>query len=167
MTVAEVVGREIRVVIPGPPFSQPRPRARARGRFAQVYEPKEAKAWKGVAQVHMQEALRLAGKTAPAFSSAVEVLIVAVFPCPKGDYRKSMPVGRRPYVGSKDWDNVAKAVCDSANSLLYVDDRLIARGTVECWVGAQDEAPYVEMRVRALDPATVSAPLLEAAEARR
>lgn len=150
MSAAPTGATEIRVRIPGPPFSQPRPRARARGRFAQVYEPAEAKAWKGVAQVHILEALRAAGLAAPAFSTAVEVYIEAVFPCPKGDYRKSAPVGRRPYVGSKDWDNVAKAVCDSANSLLYVDDRLVARATVECWVAAQDEAPYVEVRARAI-----------------
>jgi Holliday junction resolvase RusA-like endonuclease len=138
----------VTVVIPGPPFSQPRPRARARGRFAQVYEPKEAKLWKGVAQVHMQQALREAGLGAPAYTGPVEIEIVAVFPCPVGDHRKREPIGRRPYVGSKDWDNVGKAVCDAANSLLYVDDRLIARAHVECWVAAQGEAPYVRFVVR-------------------
>jgi Holliday junction resolvase RusA-like endonuclease len=136
------------VRIPGPPFSQPRPRARARGKFAQVYEPKEAKSWKGAAQVHMQEALRAAGLGPPAFNQAIDVVIEAVFPCPKADYRKSAPVGRRPYVGLKDWENVAKAICDAANGILYLDDRQIAHGDVWCWVGAQDEAPYVQITVR-------------------
>jgi Holliday junction resolvase RusA-like endonuclease len=159
----------ITVRIPGPPFSQPRPKARAFAGHAQIYEPKEAKVWKGAAQVHMLEALRVAGLSAPAFppDMALEVVVTAVFACPKGDYRRRDPIGRRPYMGLKDWDNVGKAVCDAGNGVLYVDDRYIARGTVECWVGAQDEAPYVELVVRALRDVDeyggrVTHPLLEA-----
>ncbi len=95
----------------------------------------------------MLEALRAAGLTAPAFTGPLDVRIVAVFPCPMGDYRKT-PVPRRPYVGQKDWDNVGKAICDAANGVIYGDDRLIAHAEVWCWVGAQGEAPYVEMVVR-------------------
>lgn len=146
--------REIRVVIPGPPFSQPRPKARAFAGHAQVYEPKEAKNWKGSAQVHMQEALRRVGLATPAFTEGpLEAFVFAVFPCPKSDYRKRDPIARRPYIGLKDWDNIGKATCDAANGVLYLDDRLIARGTVECWVGAQGEVPYVELVVRAFDAA--------------
>lgn len=159
----------LRVVIPGPPFSQPRPKARAFAGHAQIYEPKEAKVWKGAAQVHMLEALRVAGLAPPAFSEVpLEAFVLAVFPCPKGDYRKRDPIGRRPYMGLKDWDNVGKAVCDAANGVLYTDDRIIARGTVECWVGAQGEAPFVELVVRefystatAIQPSG-QAPLFEA-----
>jgi len=114
-----------------------------------VYEPAEAKSWKGSAQVHMLAALQAAGAQAPAFGGPVEVSIVAVFACPKSAYRKREPLTRQPYVGPKDWDNIAKAVCDAANGIMYTDDRLIVRGVVECWVGAQDEAPYVELVVRA------------------
>jgi Holliday junction resolvase RusA-like endonuclease len=133
------------VSIPGPPFSQPRPRVRARGGFAQVYEPKEAKSWKGAAQVHMREAMREA-KLQP-MQGPLVVSIVAVFECPKSEHRK-MPVPRRPYVGRKDWDNVAKATCDAGNGVLYLDDRQIAKAEVTCYVGAQGEAPGVHLIVR-------------------
>jgi len=138
------------VRIPGPPFSQPRPKARAFAGHAQIYEPKEAKVWKGAAQVHMLEALRVAGLSAPAFPPDVplEVVVTAVFACPKSRYRKNVEAGRSPYLGLKDWDNIGKAVCDAANGILYVDDRYIARGEVQAWVGEQGEAPYVEITIR-------------------
>lgn len=139
------VGLGILVRVPGPPFSQPRPRFARRGKFVKTYDAPEAKSWKGAAHVHMHEAMRAAGLQP--FVGPVVVRIVAVFECPKSDRRKTQAVPRRPYTGLKDWDNIGKAVCDAGNGVLYLDDRQIARGSVTCWVGAQCEAPYVEIYV--------------------
>ena len=72
--------------------------------------------------------------------------MVAVFPCPKGDERKGSPRPRRRYVsGRNDWDNIGKAVSDAGNSVLWLDDGQVWRGSVERWIGAQGEAPHVEV----------------------
>ena len=131
--------------IPGPPFAQPRPRFARRSKFVKTYDAPEAVSWKGAAQVHMRGAMRAAGLSP--YDVPLYVRIVAVFECPQSDHRKTAPVPRRPYVGLKDWDNIGKAVCDAGNGVLYLDDRLIARASVTCWVGAQGEAPYVEIYV--------------------
>jgi hypothetical protein len=59
----------------------------------------------------MQAALERAGLTAPAFTGSVEVEIEAVFELPRSAWRKTAPVPRQRGRGSKDWDNIGKAVC--------------------------------------------------------
>lgn len=149
------MAREITVTIPGEPFALMRARSSAQrmgGKvFARHYDPKENRSWKGAAQVVMMDALRRAGMTAPAFGELCEVEIVAVFSLPKGQHRKRSPVPRRRSGNLKDWDNVGKAVCDAGNGVLWLDDHLIARGSVEKWTGAQGEAPHVRITVREID----------------
>ena len=140
--------------IPGEPCSQGRPRAfRYRAKDGQqrvgMYDPQKSRSWKGVAQVHMQQAMDAAGQTAPLYlsHSPVDVLVVAVFTCPRGDYRKG-PVPRRPHAKRGDAENIAKAVMDAATGILWVDDAQVARLVVEKWIGAQGEAPGVVVEVR-------------------
>jgi len=78
----------------------------------------------------------------------VEVEILAVFPCPQRFRKKALPIMRRPFTGFRDWDNIAKAVCDAGNGLLYGDDRQIFRGTVTRVYGEPDEPPHVRVVVR-------------------
>lgn len=137
----------IRVEIPGPPHAQMRPRTRVvavggRKPFAQVYDAPESRSWKGSAQVHMQQAM----DGMPALTCPVRIRILAVFELPASKHRKS-PHPRTHYVGQKDWENVAKAVCDAGNGVLWVDDRQVARAEVRCIVGAQGEAPRIVIRV--------------------
>jgi Holliday junction resolvase RusA-like endonuclease len=45
---------------------------------------------------------------------------------------KSVPEHKRPFhTVSPDWDNVAKAVTDAANGILFCDDRQIVFATIE------------------------------------
>jgi Holliday junction resolvase RusA-like endonuclease len=139
------------ITIPGEPFAQPRARAARRGRFVRLYDPPDAVAWKGTAQVHIANAMREAGMVAPAFPDGGVILeILAVFSCPKSDHRKRDPRPRRPKLGVRDdWDNIGKAVSDAANGLLWVDDGHVVRGSVVRIIGAQGEAPFVRVTVRA------------------
>lgn len=143
----------LQATIPGEPVAQGRGRAFYRpGLGVRVFDPAKSRAWKGVAQVHYQEALKAASLAAPAFVGPVEVHVLAVFTCPRSQYRKRDPVPRRPKATKPDASNILKAVEDAANGLLFVDDSQIARVTVERYVGAQEEAPFVRVTVRALEP---------------
>lgn len=148
-TPATSAPREIVVRIPGEPVAQGRPRAFVnRQGQARVYDPEKSRSWKGQAQVHMREALEAATVGAPLFAEGpVELRVVAVFTCPKSDWRKR-PVERRPKHTRPDAENVAKAIQDAGTGLLWLDDSQITRLIVEKFVGAQEEAPYVELVVR-------------------
>lgn len=126
------------ITIPGEPVGHGRPRAASTG-GGRV---------RGVAQVHMQAAMEAAGLNVPAFGEQlVELEVLAVFPCPKSHWKKRVPLARRPYGGRRDWDNLAKAVGDAGNGVLWLDDAQVWRGTVARVYGAQGEAPHVRVRV--------------------
>jgi Holliday junction resolvase RusA-like endonuclease len=139
------------VIVPGEPIAQGRPRGFYKpGLGVRMYDPAKSRSWKGAAQVHYREALERAGLQAPAFpDGAVELHVLAVFTCPLSKHRKRDPIGRQPHTGNKDADNIGKACADAANGILWADDRQVARLVVEKIVGAQGEAPRVEMTVQA------------------
>ena len=142
--------KALAVVIPGEPVAQGRPRAFYRpGLGVRVFDPAKSRSWKGVAHVHYQEALAKAGASTPFLAGPVELRVVAVFTCPKSAHRK-IPVPRRPKAGRPDPDNLGKAVMDAGNGILFGDDSQVARLVVEKWIGAQGEAPFVEITVRDL-----------------
>jgi Holliday junction resolvase RusA-like endonuclease len=101
-------------------------------------------------------AIRNAGHERPMFLEGVPITVrvLAVFPCPKGAQRKRMPVPTRPYVAQiNDGDNLAKAVMDAGNGVLWNDDGQVAHLVVERWWGAQGEAPFVRVTVQEWTPA--------------
>lgn len=150
----------IEVVVPGPPCAQQRGRATvvrgkggkvlmsAKGQpIIRVYDPEKSSSWKGVAQYHMKQAM--VGHSA--FQGAVAVAILAVFPCPRSDYKKRTPTPRRYHMKQRgDADNLAKAVLDAAKGVFWLDDCQVARLEVEKHIGAQGEAPYVLVRMTTL-----------------
>jgi Holliday junction resolvase RusA-like endonuclease len=117
-------------------------------------DPTRSRSWKATAQAHALDAVqRATGVTAPPFpaDAPLEVLVLALFPCPSGDHRKREPRPRRWHTKAQgDADNLAKAVLDAGNGVLWLDDRQVARLVVEKMIGAQGEAPRVELVVRPL-----------------
>lgn len=135
------------VIIPGPPQPQQRVKATMRGKHAGVYEPQASRSWKGTAQVLMLEAAR-AGEMTWGGDDPLSVSIVAVFACPTTAHRKR-PVPRRWHTKAQgDADNIAKAVLDAGNGVLWNDDRQVAVLHVCKVIAAQGEAPYVLVTVR-------------------
>lgn len=136
------------ITIPGPPQPQQRSRAVLRGGRAGVYEPKESRSWKGTAQVWMQKEMR---KRKPWEAGvALSVDIEAVFPCPASAHKK-IPVGFRWHTKAQgDCDNIAKAVLDAGNGVLWDDDRQVAMLTVRKFVAAQGQLAHVRVRVEEL-----------------
>jgi Holliday junction resolvase RusA-like endonuclease len=144
-----------RCTIPGLPHGQGRPRAVRRGAFVGVHERPEDRSWKAYAQGCYQQALfrgaHLVAGPPPLFFDPVRVEIEATWPCPKSA-KKADRARRRPRVGKPDCDNLAKAVLDAANGVLWVDDAQVAELVVRRWVGVEGEAPRVEVRVEGLIP---------------
>lgn len=143
----------VRITIPGEPVAQGRGRV---GRWkakdgregVTVRDPAKSRSWKGVAQVHMRDAVGVGHPLDESHwlphTGPVRLSILAVFSCPKSDHRKRDPRPRRRACGSRnDVDNIAKAVMDAGNGILWLDDGQIAELYVEKWIGAQGEAPAV------------------------
>ena len=152
----------LHVLIPGPPVAQGRGRAfaytpKGGGKpRASVFDPKNSRDWKATAQQHMTVALMEVAELLPdedvyaSLEGPLEVHLLFVFEMPKSRHRKTMPRPREWYVGQKDIDNMAKAVLDAGNGVLWIDDRQVARIHAEAIVGRQGEMPRVELIVRPL-----------------
>jgi Holliday junction resolvase RusA-like endonuclease len=137
----------IRVLIPG----EPKAYGVNTTRKGHVYERKGSRNWKATAQQHMMDAV----EHRPHFAEGVPVKldVTAVFPCPKSDHRKRIPVPRRWHTKAPDLSNVLKAVEDAGNAVLWADDRQVTIANVACLIGAQGEAPFIEVVAKGLEAA--------------
>jgi Holliday junction resolvase RusA-like endonuclease len=82
----------------------------------------------------------------------LSVSILAVFPCPKSEYLKRTPRPIRWHTKKNgDVDNIAKAVLDAGNSILWLDDSQVAMLHVGTVIAAQGDAPSVRVEVHTLD----------------
>jgi len=135
----------LKVVIPGEPVAQGRPRAfRLPGGGVRMYDPAKSRSWKAEARAAIVNALDDQDLAIAFPDGAVIVLVRAVFSCPKSDFRK-IPRVRRPHAKLPDAENVAKAALDAGTGALWRDDSQVALLTVEKWIGAQGERPYVQI----------------------
>lgn len=145
-TAPPAVAREtLRVVVPGEPCAQGRPKFARMGKFVRAYDPKKSRNWKAMAVEFIKAT---AASDAIVFPDGpLRVMVTAVFTCPRGDHRKT-PVARRLHPKRPDAENVAKAVLDSGTAAgIWQDDSQVAILLVQKWIGAQGEAPYVAMEV--------------------
>jgi len=140
----------IRIVIAGEPVAQGRPRAfKTPSGFIRTYDPTKSRNWKAAARDVMARALTGGAILHP--EGPCEVHVLAVFSCPPSQYRKRDPWPRRWHAKRPDAENVCKAVLDAGTGVLWSDDAQIARLFVTKAIGAQGEAPYVEVRVGSLE----------------
>lgn len=131
----------ISFAIPGEPNANRRPRARRVGAFVRVHQDPRDLSWKGCAQVLMQAAM--AGR--PPLDVPCELHIRAIWECPASLRRKREPRPADWHPCAKDADNVAKSVMDAGNGVLWTDDHLIVRLTVEKRRAPQGESSRVEV----------------------
>lgn len=150
----------IRIRVPGEPRPHARPRFVRKTGHARTAD--KDLDWRGRAQVHMLEAVCKAAGVDPedlnpfapvlgVLEEAVRVTVTAVFTCPKSDHRKRSPRPRRWHTKRGDTDNIAKAVLDAGNGVLWNDDAQVADLHVTKLIGAQGEAPFVEIEVSPLN----------------
>jgi Holliday junction resolvase RusA-like endonuclease len=136
----------LRVVIPGEPIAQGRPRFARRGPYVVAYDPPRSRSWKQCAQAHMAAAMTQVG--ASLFSGPVKVTITARFSCPRSEWRKREPLAERPHVKRPDLENVIKAILDAGTGVVWHDDSQVSALDAQKLVAAQGAAPSVEMWVQ-------------------
>lgn len=141
------------VSLPLAPQPQQRARIARTRRGVRLMDPERSRAWKEAAGLLLGAAARRAGWRMPEPGVPLEVTMRATFACPKAEQRRA-PVGPRWHAkATADADNVAKAILDSANGVLWPDDRQVARLAVEKVIGAPGEPPRVDLAVRVLEVA--------------
>lgn len=128
----------IPLTIPGPPV--PWGRARPSNRTGRPITPKRYRRWKEAAR----EELAVRWRGAP-LDGPVSLSVSAYWPRPKRMSRGA----REPRIGREDADNVAKAVMDAGNGILYGDDRQVVELQARKWYAASGEAPRIEIVVGA------------------
>jgi Holliday junction resolvase RusA-like endonuclease len=108
-------------VVTGKPTGKGRPRASTRGGFVRMYT--DAKTL-GYEAAIADEAARAMGKMEP-FETPMQMQVSCYYPIPKSWSKKKQQdaVDGELYPKVKpDLDNVAKAVLDAINGIVYVDD---------------------------------------------
>lgn len=136
----------IYIEIPGEPIGQGRPRATVgKNGKPRVYSPKTSSQWRARAAFFMKQAM------AKPFEGPVRLAIDAIFALPKSLQRKKNPrIHRSPCTKKPDFDNIAKAVCDAGNGILFLDDSQVCDCRVRKFYGAQGEAPVVWIAIEEL-----------------
>jgi len=85
----------------------------------------------------------------------LKVTILAVFACPKNAAKRRPLLGRLWRVSRPDLDNVAKAVCDAGNAVLWLDDKQIVDLRVQKVIASTLELPRVVVFVEAATPTCI------------
>src|SRR5688572_7881130 len=141
-------------VIPGHPHAQGRPRMSVRQGRAHVHDPESNRIWKDFAQYHLQAQLKRHNRGAPLYGEGPLCLVVTGIFRPPGR-PGSRNSARAWHARRPDSDNLAKAVLDAANGILFKDDAQVARLVVSKIVAAANEQACVEIQAWPL-PAEVS-----------
>lgn len=135
--------------VPCIPVAQPRQRHRIiNGKdrsFVGNYTPKNSPV--NGFKAACQQAASLVYQGAPVDGPLVAD-IVFVMPRPSNKIWKTRSMPRYPHTGKPDRDNLAKAVFDALEGLVYRNDSLIFDGTITKWVASGDEQPHAEVVIR-------------------
>lgn len=136
----------LRVVVPGEPVAQGRPRAFRMGAALRVVDPAKSRSWKGVAQVHALALLADADIRRPAFPTGPLTMTVDAYFTRK-HFPKRVGPERQPKPSRPDADNIGKCCLDAMNDVLYGDDAQVVELVVRKWYCAEAESPGVEIQV--------------------
>ncbi|MBR0764214.1 RusA family crossover junction endodeoxyribonuclease [Bradyrhizobium japonicum] len=126
----------ITITLAGVPQGKGRARAFLRHGHIRHYTPDRTRSYEGMIRTAAMEALG----NRQAFDEPVELILRAVFPAPASwsnrkraqAYTGSIKPGKKP-----DLDNIAKAWNDALNGVVYRDDSLICRMSLEKRYGPQ------------------------------
>lgn len=147
----------ISFTVPCVPVPQPRPRAVSRGNHASVYNPTSIKTAEGRKPhpiVEFKAAVRYCAMQAyqgPPLTGPLSMRLRFELPRPKSMIWKKKEMLLAYHTGPKDIDNMAKAVMDALNKLLYVDDGQVCELQAEKLIVAGGEQPHVYVYIEEID----------------
>lgn len=140
--------KTITFTVAGAPVAQPRQRHRiiqAHGRvFATNYTPAKdpVQSWKSF----VRDAAYQAG--AEIMTGPIKMAIVFFLPRPQSLCRKKDPEGTIPHTGSKDVDNLYKAVTDCLIGVCYRDDKQIFEARIMKFYHEKSSGPRAEIELQ-------------------
>lgn len=116
-------------VVLGPPQGKGRPKASSRGGFVRMYTPAPTRLY----EAKIAKMAVLAHADWPVLETPISLRVVAHHPIPVSwSKRKQQQALQGELVpGKPDLDNVAKAVLDALNGVIYVDDKQVVRLVAE------------------------------------
>jgi crossover junction endodeoxyribonuclease RusA len=118
----------------GLPKAQPRVKARACGKFAQVYTPKCADDWKMIVRYQANEAWQQSMYGPTPWEGPLRVDLTFYFPRPKSHFRSNgelKPTAPLWHTTKPDRDNSDKAVLDALTNLgIWHDDKQVCDGRI-------------------------------------
>jgi len=136
--------------VPAIPIAQPRPRACRRGGHASVYEAEKGHpihAFKLAARLVARMALR--GRKP--LVGPVGVSLQFLMPRPKSRVWKTKPMPWEWHASKPDVDNLAKAILDALNGILWLDDGQVCHLVVAKRISSGNEKPCVNVSVTELE----------------
>ena len=139
---------ELKLVIPGEPCAQARPRFSTKGGFVRAYDPEKSRNYKAyIKYIASQEVQKVGWKVT---EQPIEVSIRAFMQIPKSKPKKFKMAaldGKLRPTKKPDVDNIFKAVTDALNGIAYADDKQIVKAAQSKWYA---EEPRMEVSVKVL-----------------
>jgi Holliday junction resolvase RusA-like endonuclease len=116
-------------VVPGQPVGKGRPRASSRGGFVRMYTDAKTLSYE---QLIAKQA-RYAMGHLEVLATPISMRIVALYSIPASwsKRKKQLALSGDLIPGKPDLDNVAKAVLDALNGVVYQDDKQVIRLVIE------------------------------------
>ena len=116
-------------VVLGPPQGKGRPKASSRGGFVRMYTPAATRQY----EEKISRSAALARADWPVLETPISLRVVAHHPIPiSWSKRKQQQALQGDLVpGKPDLDNVAKAVLDALNGVIYADDKQVIKLVAE------------------------------------
>ncbi len=139
---------ELKLIIPGEPCAQGRPRFTKTGGFVRVYDPEKSRNYKAYVKYIASQEVRKNGWKVT--DQPIEVNIKAFMTIPKSKpkkFKKAAIEGSIRPTKKPDVDNLFKAVTDALNGIAYADDKQIVKAAQSKWYA---EEPRMEVSVKVL-----------------
>jgi Holliday junction resolvase RusA-like endonuclease len=123
------VSAAIYFVVPGAPYGKGRPRASSRGGFVRLYTPAATMAY----EAEIARLAEIARADWPVMATPMSLRVIAHHPIPVSWSKKKQQAALAGDVipGKPDLDNVAKAVLDALNGVIYDDDKQVIKLVAE------------------------------------
>ncbi len=115
--------------IPGPPIGKGRPRAFRMGNSVRMHTPEKTASYESLVKLAARQAMRDA---APA-AFPVALSLIVLHPIPKSWSKRKQEAalaGTERPTTKPDADNVAKAIADACNGVVWVDDAQVVELSV-------------------------------------
>ena len=140
------MSRKIEFFVPGAPVGKGRPRAARRGAGVVMFTPEKTAGYEALAAATASNAMR--AEAGPLFTGPLEAVLEMRFPVPASwskAKRARALAGVEWHTSKPDADNVAKAVLDACNGVVFRDDSQVV---ILIATKAFSEAPGVRVVIR-------------------